>query len=150
MDPTLAQDLLSSIDGDSRSIIPLLHPATTVALVLSNFTLLYSNLTAPSLRSWEISKICIYIFPIANLMSSIPVFCILVRYNLLNNGICGRKMANVVSVILPWLLSLFFYAGNLLNYLINWSSAIFFVLLNMSIPLYMYIIQVCCDSLNPI
>ncbi len=86
-------------------------------------------------------QIAIYVFPIANLMTSIPVFSILIRYNLLNSGICKKAMANVLAVVLPWVMALFFYAGNQLNYLIEWSSAVFFVLLNMSIPLYMYVVQ---------
>ena len=80
-------------------------------------------------------------FPIANLMSSIPVFSILIRYNLINSGICKKHTANLFAVLLPWVLSLFFYAGNQLSLLMSWSAAIFFVLLNFVIPLYMFIVQ---------
>ena len=91
--------------------------------------------------TWIVSKIATYIFPIANLMSSIPVFAILIRYNLLNSGICGKTFANVFAVLLPWILALFFYAGSQLTQLMNWSSAIFFVLLNLVIPIYMFVVQ---------
>lgn len=94
-----------------------------------------------SSTAWTVSKVATYIFPIANLMSSIPVFSILIRYNLLNSGICKKHAANVFAVLLPWILALFFYAGDQLALLINWSAAIFFVALNFIIPIYMYIVQ---------
>eukprot|EP00047_Mylnosiga_fluctuans_P023645 m.142786 g.142786 ORF g.142786 m.142786 type:complete len:543 (-) comp9654_c0_seq5:255-1883(-) len=92
-------------------------------------------------RFWTVSQVGTYVFPIASLLSSIPVFAILIRYNLLNTGICSKRTANIVAVLLPWLLALFFYTGNQLNMLIDWSSAAFFVFLNLTIPLYMYIRQ---------
>lgn len=98
-------------------------------------------------NSWTISKIGTYVFPIANLMSSIPVFSILIRYNLINSGLCKKHVANVFSVLLPWVLALFFYAGNQLSLLMGWSAAIFFVLLNFVIPLYMFIVQ--AERLDP-
>jgi hypothetical protein len=46
-----------------------------------------------------------------------------------------------VGVVLPWIISLFFYAGNQLNILINWSSALLFCYVNLLMPMTLYILQ---------
>ena len=74
-------------------------------------------------------------------MTSIPVFSIIIRYNLLNNQIVNKVWANLFAVILPWLLSLLFYSANHLNALINWSSALFFVFVNAALPALLYMAQ---------
>jgi hypothetical protein len=90
---------------------------------------------------WNISKIMTYVFPIANIFTSIPVFSIIVRYNILQ--IHGIKVplwfANFLAVILPWILSIPFFAGSGLSQVINWASAIAFCLLNIIIPTTAYI-----------
>jgi hypothetical protein len=91
--------------------------------------------------TWVASKVATYVFPIANLLSSIPVFAILIRYNLMNSGICSKHVANVFSVLLPWVFSLFFYAGNQLSTLIAWSSAVLFSFINLIVPFALYIVQ---------
>lgn len=87
---------------------------------------------------WGVSKVATYIFPVANLVTSIPVFSLLVRYNAVNLG-WRVWAANLLGIGVPWLLSIFFYAGNQLNDLINWSSALFFVMLNLILPLALYL-----------
>jgi hypothetical protein len=91
---------------------------------------------------WTMSRICVYIFPCANLMTSIPVFSIIIRYNLLNNKLCSKYVANLFAVVFPWILSLFFYSGNQLNFIINWSSALFFVFINAILPSMLYNAQI--------
>ena len=49
-------------------------------------------------------------FPIAALLSGIPVFSIIIRYNLINEGV-PKLWANLFAVLFPWAVSLFFYAG---------------------------------------
>jgi hypothetical protein len=43
------------------------------------------------------------------------------------------------QVVFPWAIALLFYAGNLLNQLITWSSALLFVYLNLMLPLMVYV-----------
>ena len=90
---------------------------------------------------WTASKVAVFIFPAANCMTSIPVFCLLVRYNLVNEGWASPAVANVIGVGMPWVLSLVFYAGNQLAELVNWSAAICFALINLVIPLVLYLRQ---------
>jgi hypothetical protein len=51
-----------------------------------------------------VSKVCVYLFPIVVLLSSIPVFSIIIRYNLVENKICRKSIANFWAVIFPWIL----------------------------------------------
>ena len=90
---------------------------------------------------WLVSKIAVFVFPAANLMTSIPIFSLLVRYNLVNEGWLSAGPANAVGVGVPWLLSLFFYAGNQLGELVNWSSALLFVAVNLALPALLYLCQ---------
>ena len=96
-----------------------------------------------NLPFWAVSRIMVFIFPIANVLASIPVFSIIIRYNLLQ--IHGIKvpvwLGNLFAVVLPWLVALPFFGGDGLNQIINWSSAIFFILLNLILPLWAYLKQ---------
>lgn len=63
------------------------------------------------------------------------------RYNILQ--IHGVKvplwLANIVSVLVPWVLAIPAYTGNSLNTLLTWASAVMFVLMNLIFPIGMYI-----------
>ncbi|GAM27241.1 hypothetical protein SAMD00019534_104160 [Acytostelium subglobosum LB1] len=85
------------------------------------------------------SKICVYIFPFVVLASSIPVFSIVVRYNLMQNNLLPRSVANFISVILPWLIVIPFMTGDGLNLITQWSSIIFSSIANFIIPLIIYL-----------
>jgi len=105
-----------------------------------------------------------YLFPIVALLSGIPVFSIIIRYNLLENGF-SKVWANIHAVFMPWAAALCVYSGSLLNDVTTcvrvlvsdvfafalccnvnscrcnrWSAALSFVLLNFSLPLACYII----------
>jgi len=102
----------------------------------SSADLLASISTDP--RAGWYSKLAVYLFPPAALLTGIPVFSIIIRYNLMESKLCGHAWANFIAVVLPWGLALFFYTGNLLTDLINWSSALVFALLNFTFPLLVY------------
>jgi hypothetical protein len=55
-----------------------------------------------------------YLFPIVALLSGIPVFSIIVRYNLIENGV-SKLWANFWAVLFPWTAALCVYSGSLLN-----------------------------------
>jgi hypothetical protein len=85
-----------------------------------------------------ISEVAVYLFPIVVLLTGIPVFSIIVRYNLLQSGLCNKGMlflsgggekkshthtpthllfllcavwANIFAIIFPWIVSVIFYTG---------------------------------------
>ena len=88
---------------------------------------------------WTVSKVAVYVFPAANLMTSIPIFSLLVRYNLVNAEVMSEGPANAVAVGVPWIMSLIFYSGNLLGDLINWSAALLFAAVNLVVPIVLYL-----------
>ena len=109
------------------------------------------------------SLIGAYLFPAAALLTGIPVASIVIRYNLVESKLCGTVAANLYAVcslpslyfcntllmygvVLPWLLAVCFFAGSFLNTLIQWTSALVFVALNLVMPVYMYIITHMRDS----
>ena len=65
-------------------------------------------------------RIFSYMFPLVALVTTIPVWSIIMRYNLLENNLCSPAAANFWSVVFPWLLAVIFYGGSLLNYVITW------------------------------
>jgi len=89
----------------------------------------------------KISQVLIYLFPIGIVVSSIPVFCIIIRYNLISNEICPRWAAFLLANVLPWIIAIPVYSGTTLQNLINWSSLIVGGFINFIIPLVMFIIS---------
>jgi len=74
------------------------------------------------------------------LLSSIPVFSIIIRYNLIESGVVtNKKAANFWAVIFPWIIGVFFYTGAGLDSVINWTSLFVNGLVNFIIPLLLYI-----------
>ncbi|KAJ7509778.1 AAAP amino acid permease [Mycena galericulata] len=53
-----------------------------------------------------VALISTYVFPLAVLITFVPVFAIVVRYNLLRGNICSNYMVIFLSAILPWLIAI--------------------------------------------
>lgn len=86
------------------------------------------------------TKILSYLFPLMILATTIPVFCIIVRYNLLQTNIVKSKtLANFFAVVLPWIVVAPFLTGNGLDNVINWGALIFGAVANFIIPFTIYI-----------
>ena len=103
------------------------------------------------------SQIMVYLFVIT-LVSGIPVWSIIIRYNLVQvatvhatrflqtvivvdvcvhveqDEICSEPVANIFAVVLPFLVSIFFYSGSLLNDIVNIVGFLLCVPLNFIIP----------------
>jgi len=89
-----------------------------------------------------IAQVCVYLFPIAALLSSIPVFSIVIRYNLIENKICRKSFALFWSVIFPWVISIIFYTGAGLFELINWASLLVNGFVNFVIPMILFVLAI--------
>ena len=88
----------------------------------------------------RLAIITFYLFPICVNVTSIPVFSIMMRYNLIEEGICGRKMAALIGVFLPWLLCIPLYNGNGYQELVNWTGVVVTSSINFVIPPILYIV----------
>mmetsp|Transcript_14008 Transcript_14008/g.19456 ORF Transcript_14008/g.19456 Transcript_14008/m.19456 type:complete len:243 (+) Transcript_14008:253-981(+) len=90
----------STLFGALVFLVPCLLGA--VALDFSNGQDLLATLTMSRVPAWV--QICTYTYPVFETLSSIPIFSIIMRYNLVENRICSYKWAVFWSVCLPWYL----------------------------------------------
>lgn len=86
-----------------------------------------------------IDQISVYLFPLIVVASGIPIYSIIIRYNLVENNICSRRWANVWAVLLPWILVIPLTAGNdVFNNVTNITSLLFQLPINLTIPFIIY------------
>jgi len=85
-----------------------------------------------------VDKVLVYLFPLMVLATTIPVFSIIVRYNLLQNKVFSKALANFIAVILPWLVVIPFLTGGGLNIILTWGSLVFGSMANFIIPFLVY------------
>lgn len=97
---------------------------------------LLSGLTGPAISSF--TQAASFVFPPAALISGIPIFSIVIRYNLLENGICNVFWGNIWAVVFPWVVALVFYAGSSMNNLMNYVSLVSTIPLNLIVPCYLF------------
>ncbi|KAI8596674.1 hypothetical protein EDD21DRAFT_311843, partial [Dissophora ornata] len=86
-----------------------------------------------------LSMVAGYTFPIAALITSIPVNIIVLRYNLIQSGTAKKGWANVLAGVLPWVFALPFMTGSGLTAAVGWSSLFFVSAANFVIPFVLYI-----------
>merc|ERR1712072_844984 len=80
----------------------------------------------------------VYLFPIAAVVSSIPIFSIVIEYNLLEN--CFSKASSFgFAVVLPWAIGFpLLYMPNVLAQFVNFTSLIFVTFTDFIVPLALY------------
>jgi len=123
--------------------------STVIFVIIGVFgALAFSNMSAASdilslintsSKSNVFFRFSVYLFPFIVLASTIPVFSIVVRYNLLQGNFCSKPVANFFAVILPWIIVIPFQTGEWLNKISNWSSLFFNSIANFIIPFALYI-----------
>eukprot|EP01064_Diplonema_japonicum_P025496 TRINITY_DN3691_c0_g2_i1.p1 TRINITY_DN3691_c0_g2~~TRINITY_DN3691_c0_g2_i1.p1 ORF type:complete len:599 (+),score=109.43 TRINITY_DN3691_c0_g2_i1:76-1797(+) len=91
---------------------------------------------------WGLSRIFAYVFPIFALVTGIPIFSIIMRYNLLENNICGSLWASFWSGVFPWIVAIGLYTGNALGDTVTWSGLLVIVPLNFILPAWFYILSI--------
>jgi len=84
-------------------------------------------------------KASVYAFPVVCLVSSIPIFCIIIKYNLQENGF-SKTMSFFWGVIFPWVASFpLVYQPNVLSQVINFTSLVFVSFTSFIVPFMLYI-----------
>jgi hypothetical protein len=68
---------------------------------------LFSKLNA---KGSTLSQATVSAYPMLQNFTSIPVFSILIRYNLIQSGV-PSTIAFTIAIVLPWVLSILFYTG---------------------------------------
>ena len=101
-------------------------------------------------------KLTVYLFPIVAIVSSIPVFSIVIKYNLVENGVSDR-VAFLWGVVFPWVLHIqlatppnllllqaismpLLYMPNILAQFVNFTSLIFVSFTDFIVPFTLYIV----------
>eukprot|EP00049_Salpingoeca_infusionum_P013279 m.247901 g.247901 ORF g.247901 m.247901 type:complete len:614 (-) comp15402_c1_seq1:776-2617(-) len=84
--------------------------------------------------------VSVYLFPVAAVLSSIPVFSIVIKYNCIENG-WSKRAAFVWGVLFPWIVAIpLLYQPDALNQFITFSSLIFVSFTDFIVPWGLYII----------
>jgi amino acid permease len=85
-----------------------------------------------------LAPVAVYFFPLMAALSGVPIFCIILRQNLLETNVCTRFTANLLAVVAPWLVALPLQTGNGLQTVINYTSLLFGSVVNFVIPFLVY------------
>jgi len=107
---------------------------------LNNFKVAPS-ITDPTLIHFfeTLGPVSCYFYPIIQCLTGIPVFCTVIRYNLINTHILETKWtANMVAIALPFTVSIILYHGAGFNHMLNWTGAVFSSFINFILPILFY------------
>lgn len=91
------------------------------------------------LNNSGLARFSVCIFPLMAALSGVPIFCIIIRYNLVQSGLCGRLSADFLGVYLPWLVALPMQTGSGLQQVINWTALLFGSIANFGLPFLLYV-----------
>lgn len=67
-------------------------------------------------------------------LASIPIFSILMRYNLIDSGVMGPKAAGAVSVLVPFGVSVILYTGQGFKDIVDFSGTFTSAFVNLMVP----------------
>ncbi|GAN11168.1 conserved hypothetical protein [Mucor ambiguus] len=87
------------------------------------------------------SKVTAYLFPVCALITSIPVFTIVIRSNLLRGEICSPSWAIFWSNLFPWIICIPLQTKDWVNTIQNWSSLFFQSTCNFILPFVLYFVS---------
>lgn len=90
----------------------------------------------------KIAKVTFFLFPACVNLTSIPVFSIMQRYNLVESGLCGKRMAMFLAGVLPWLIAIPLYTGSGYELLITWSGILITSTVNYIVPPILYLLAI--------
>lgn len=78
-------------------------------------------------------------FPIVGLITSIPVYLIVIKSNLIQAKMCGKGTATFWSGIFPFLLTIPLQSGSWVVIFMNWASLLFTSTANFILPFLIYV-----------
>lgn len=83
-------------------------------------------------------EVSAYLWGLLGYLPGIPVLSIMVRYNLMNGGFLSPPTAFFSGVVLPWLITAFFYQAEMLLQFCNWMAILFQGFINFVVPAILY------------
>lgn len=84
-------------------------------------------------------QVSTYVFSFCVVGLGIPLYSVVIRYNLYVGGICGRHWSAFWGVVFPWLVSFLFYQGSGLLNFVNLSALYVSGIINFIVPFVLYI-----------
>jgi len=107
----------------------------------ANGTALAPSAWADHPGSRRLMHLSVYLFPIVAILSSIPVFSIVIKYNCIENGF-SKRFATLWGVIFPWVAAApLLYQPGALATIINFSSLFFVSFTDFIVPWCLYIVM---------
>ncbi|KAI9345764.1 hypothetical protein BD770DRAFT_437063 [Pilaira anomala] len=94
-----------------------------------------------SAQGSTVAMVTSYIFPVCALVTSIPVFTIVIRSNLLRGEICSPTWAVFWAIIFPWFVCIPLQTKDWVNTIQNWSSLFFQSTVNFILPFVLYFVS---------
>jgi hypothetical protein len=124
---------------------------SSVVVMILNFALplmaafAYPNLKTDDLLenmgndSLVVTKVAVYLYTLAVITMSIPVYCITIKNNLFTGGVLNKPLSTFVGAIAPWLVAWIFNSGSIFAELLNWASLFLTGFIAFFFPLACYI-----------
>ena len=102
--------------------------------LLSKFSTINTNKIISILAPYSI-----YLFTLLETFCIIPILCCVVRYNLLNtDAVRSFNLSNVLSIGIPFIVSLIFFTPKGYNVLLYYITMLFAMYINFILPIYFY------------
>ena len=70
------------------------------------------------------TRLCGILFGVLIIGLGVPIFCVIMRYNLVNGGFCSEPWAHVWSSVLPWGMGWTLYQGSVMLKLLDYSGLV--------------------------
>lgn len=103
----------------------------------ANSTMIQAIFSSPDVT--VLSQVAGYTFPLAALITSIPVSIIVIRYNLVQSGTCSKNWANVLAGVVPWFIAVPCMTQAWLTTVVGWCSLFLVSSANYVIPFVLFI-----------
>ncbi|KFH73322.1 hypothetical protein MVEG_00539 [Podila verticillata NRRL 6337] len=103
----------------------------------ANSTMIQAIFSSPDVS--VLSQVAGYTFPLAALITSIPVSIIVIRYNLVQSGTCSKNWANVLAGVVPWFIAVPCMTQAWLTTAVGWCSLFLVSSANYVIPFVLFI-----------
>lgn len=118
---------------------------------------LLSELHHIELSGWKaFANISVDVYAVAANLASIPIFSIMMRYNLLEQKLVGPRTAGFVSIVVPWLASVLLFCGTGFQQVVQFSGTFTSAIVNLIVPGLLFIAsqgprahESACEALSP-
>jgi len=84
-------------------------------------------------------KVSVYIFSFGVIGLGIPLFSVVVRYNLFVGKVFSSRWSSFFGVVFPWLVSFLLYQGDGFDLFVTWASLLINGAINFILPVVLYI-----------